>query len=234
MEAQKYLENKIEEFFKECETMKQTFCCEHCYSKVPIEKTYKADCGHRFCIDCLKSQIINSTIYPTPIRCEKCRKPIDLKELYVLGLIENKETIVNYLSRNIFVEERQHFNECPKCHLNVYSPETNGKVTCPNEECKTELCVKCGEHWHEGKTCEEIVDLKRSQDENLSSSLEWVEKNTKRCPKCSNAIQFNKGCFIMNCRCGCQFCWSCGLEISGYEHFANNTTGCVVFSKEMK
>ena len=39
--------------------------------------------------------------------------------------------------------------------------------------------------------------------------IKWLEKKTKRCPKCSEPIEKNAGCNHMTCRCGHQFCWLC-------------------------
>ncbi len=34
--------------------------------------------------------------------------------------------------------------------------------------------------------------------------------NIRMCPKCGNGVQKNGGCLHMTCKCGGQFCWTCG------------------------
>ena len=46
---------------------------------------------------------------------------------------------------------------------------------------------------------------------------------TKQCPTCDNAITKNGGCNKMTCpTCNCFFCWHCGVEVEGYDHFNSN------------
>jgi len=43
-----------------------------------------------------------------------------------------------------------------------------------------------------------------------SENLTWIMANTKKCPKCSRAIEKNQGCNHMTCKgCNHGFCWVC-------------------------
>lgn len=51
----------------------------------------------------------------------------------------------------------------------------------------------------------------------------WVAANTKRCPRCSTAIEKDEGCNHMNCRkCRKEFCWICMQDWSLH---SDNTGG---------
>lgn len=42
------------------------------------------------------------------------------------------------------------------------------------------------------------------------------------CPKCHMAVERISGCDMMHCtQCRASFCWRCGNQISGYDHFSN-------------
>ncbi|KAJ8277579.1 hypothetical protein GJAV_G00076920 [Gymnothorax javanicus] len=64
-------------------------------------------------------------------------------------------------------------------------------------------------------------------------SHNWVENNTKKCPRCSAAIQKNGGCNRMWCsKCHCNFCWSCLHllnEKGSYHHFSDPAVSCKHF-----
>ena len=50
----------------------------------------------------------------------------------------------------------------------------------------------------------------------------WVAANTKKCPRCSTAIEKDEGCNHMSCRkCRYEFCWICMQDWSLH----SNTTG---------
>ena len=66
------------------------------------------------------------------------------------------------------------------------------------------------------------------EDENERKFAEWQQKNSKKCPSCGNAIEKNKGCNHMTCKCGYEFCWLCMKKYTR-DHFRNNNTGCVQF-----
>ena len=57
--------------------------------------------------------------------------------------------------------------------------------------------------------------------EYLANAL-WVAANTKKCPRCSAAIEKDEGCNHMSCRkCRHEFCWICMQDWTLH----SNTTG---------
>jgi IBR domain, a half RING-finger domain len=88
-------------------------------------------------------------------------------------------------------------------------------VACPL--CLISYCQCCSRIWsrgrvaHTGLTCREYA----AQLASLSpdSAEEWVERaGAQRCRRCHAAIEKNEGCRHMTCRCGYEFCWTCGQE----------------------
>jgi ariadne-1 len=75
----------------------------------------------------------------------------------------------------------------------------SGVVVC---QCLKQYCLKCGNFSHPGSVCPPP-----------KKTVVWLEKHSKQCPNCKEAIQKRSGCNHMTCAppggCGYQFCWLC-------------------------
>jgi len=74
----------------------------------------------------------------------------------------------------------------------------DGQVRCPGAGCGKVYCVRCGNPAHPDRPCPPPSDM-----------IKWLERKTKKCPKCGEPIEKNAGCQHMTCRCGHDFCWLC-------------------------
>ena len=81
----------------------------------------------------------------------------------------------------------------------------------PQCTCGHSYCFACGQLWHGPVSCAMLRKwAKKCEDD--SETLNWINANTKECPKCNNPIEKNGGCNHMTCRkasCGYSFCWIC-------------------------
>lgn len=90
-------------------------------------------------------------------------------------------------------------------------------------QCGHSFCFSCGLEGHAPAVCD-IVKLWVRKCEDDSETANWIQANTKECPKCSSTIEKNGGCNHMNCRkCRYEFCWICSGPWS--EH-GNNFYNC--------
>jgi len=64
-------------------------------------------------------------------------------------------------------------------------------------ECNYAMCFKDQVSWHIGQTCEEYA--MEQMEPGAKESLEYIAKNTKRCPMCSVNIEKGEWCFHMTC-----------------------------------
>lgn len=64
----------------------------------------------------------------------------------------------------------------------------------------------------------------RAMEKFCTTDEEFIERMTKKCPKCKTPIQKNGGCNYMKCiRCGYEFCWVCGADWKTHgDHFSCN------------
>lgn len=87
--------------------------------------------------------------------------------------------------------------------------------------CGTRFCFACkASPPHEPASCDQVQDWQRVQAQ-LSRELQactenWLQHNTKPCPRCKARIQKAGGCLHMTCRnCQHHFCWLCSRPFPG-------------------
>jgi ariadne-1 len=75
--------------------------------------------------------------------------------------------------------------------------------------CGQSFCFACGYEGHAPADCD-VVKLWVRKCEDDSETANWIQANTKECPKCSSTIEKNGGCNHMTCRkCRYEWCWIC-------------------------
>jgi hypothetical protein len=132
------------------------------------------------------------------------RKALELKQTSSSGVL-NKTT---------FVRAAEYDETC------LLEPEQL-KLVC--KKCQGETCFSCGMNYHYPATCDQVKKWEeKSKDD--SETKNWLEANTKPCPKCSTLIEKNSGCNHMTCRkaeCRYEFCWLCLQHTTSHLGHAN-------------
>ncbi|KAI1704952.1 IBR domain, a half RING-finger domain-containing protein [Ditylenchus destructor] len=201
--------------------------CGICYEDGVLRKGLV--CRHYFCMDCWTEYL--TLKIREGLRCAlfcpdtNCRVILD--DALVLQLITNATTKQLFQKHvlNNFVQATHDIKWCPgpNCENAVAlgidsSPAT--KIRC---ECSFEFCFECGEEWHSPVVCQMLkMWLKKCADD--SETYNWLNANTKECPKCKAAIEKNGGCNRMLCSsCRFEFCWSCMKvwSVHGYTSSCN-------------
>merc|ERR1712137_609393 len=125
---------------------------------------------------------------------------------------------------------------CPRCETIVIVDDDEHFGQCTN--CTYAFCSVCRGDFHNNSTCDEMAvltkQIRQSKDaENEMKSLHLIKKQARSCPRCKIFIARTHGCNKMTCsQCGQFFCYSCGVAISGYDHFNGNVRGgCKVFDE---
>jgi len=55
----------------------------------------------------------------------------------------------------------------------------------------------------------EKLQKEEQKKNNIKKTLEYIKKNTVKCPSCETSIEKIDGCNHMTCICGAEFCWNC-------------------------
>lgn len=172
-------------------------------------------CTHKYCADCWDSYLVTRIHeYPDPfLGCPepKCTQVAD--DECAMSLIK-KHSDKKFYQRaliNSFVACNMMLKWCPNpgCDkvIKLSQPDCVA-VTC---DCDFTFCFNCSNEWHEPIDCQLLTKwIKKCTDDSETSN--WLNANTKDCPKCHVTIEKDGGCNHMTCRsptCKFEFCWSC-------------------------
>ena len=224
--------------------------CEICLEKFDNENNnnyFKLKlCGHKFCIDCLKSQICNSlkpdSLNTIPIKCIKCNTIITNKDIFEIIIPNTPEydfiinKLISIYMLQMSKEENKKYYWCPNKKANcnyIYSTQMNdigeSVMNCPNCSCK--ICLLCNDILEPDKPHNKSCQIKLYS--NLTEkNREWIINNSKACPICHTVYEKNHGCNHMTCKMcfpPTHFCYLCGCilnQINPLKHFSNKESLC--------
>ncbi|KAF3133795.1 hypothetical protein TWF594_008954 [Orbilia oligospora] len=175
--------------------------CDICGEKAHIFEVTKLKCKHRHCKSCLQLNFLMVINDPSAWPA-KCCKP--LEQDLASNTLSEKE-FQRYLDVKREKEQISSTN-CFKCSRPIPSINVIGGSTAFCAKCERITCVHCTKAMHEG-AC--LLDPETEKLLNMAQGKKW-----SKCPKCSNMVERNTGCNSMMCRCGMNFCYKCGREMS--------------------
>ncbi|EAR90232.2 Ibr domain protein (macronuclear) [Tetrahymena thermophila SB210] len=197
--------------------------CNICCLSYQREYFYTLDsCNHLFCKNCIIQYLENciNTSQVLKIKCpdENCK--VEFTDQILQKILDTK-TFQKYLK----FKELKIINSDPTlkwcnrtgctfyCKINLNDP----KIIC---KCGHQMCFQCGNNWHEGKTCDEVI-----QEEFQGAIQKYV---ISFCPTCKSKVQKASGCNRIYCPiCSQSFCWICRTPNISYAHFSHlNILGC--------
>ena len=188
--------------------------CEICYLIQPRSlMTGLEECAHMYCKKCWNGYLTNKIMSEgvgSKIFCPETSCDALVDGLKVIDLIESQaRKTYSLLVSNNFVNCHRLLKWCP-------APNCTNAIKVDTVEAKPALChcghrfcFSCGENWHAPVTCKLLRKwMKKCQDD--SETANWINANTKDCPKCQSTIEKNGGCNHMSCsKCAYEFCWIC-------------------------
>jgi hypothetical protein len=185
-------------------TTKQVDPGQHQINLCPICQTYQpafyavAQCQHKFCRNCSVSYIAAQAEHFSDARClqEGCKTTLD-KTLPIYSLLD-APTIHKLEQFEVykFLLKHPDHTSCKVNNCSGVLPIKEAKC----KKCAAIHCKKCLNLSHEG-TCPASADDKMMQ-----------QLSFRRCPACRSWVERNEGCQHINCKCGTDFCYSCGNE----------------------
>ncbi|XP_023638605.1 uncharacterized protein LOC17884756 [Capsella rubella] len=206
-------------------TFKET--CVICFEGITVDKMFSVDdCFHRFCFSCMKQhvevKILGGQTANCPsegckseVKIECCAKFLDPKLVGVM-IQRKKEGSINVADKV--------YCPIPTCsELMVKSEvlEYTKQYFVSAEESKARKCMKCGQFfctqckvpWHYGVSCSDFCKSKAylNAGDGLLKSLAHSKK-WRQCTKCNVTVELLFGCYHITCRCGYEFCYTCGAE----------------------
>ncbi|XP_040200547.1 E3 ubiquitin-protein ligase RNF14 isoform X1 [Rana temporaria] len=255
----KHILNFNENQQKKCFDSKP-FLCNICFSeKLGSECTYFKDCSHVYCNSCLRDyfeiQIRDGEVHalncPEP-KCTSVATPAQVKMLVGEQLFSRYDRLL--LQSTLDLMSDVVYCPRPSCETPVMQEPGDPMGICSS--CQYAFCTLCRMTYHGVSPCKLTAEkLLALRDEYLAAdedgkkflekrygkrvlqkaveeleSVEWLEQNSKPCPRCGTYIQKIDGCNKMTCT-GCKqyFCWLCKNMLSRgspYDHFNDPSSGC--------
>lgn len=92
------------------------------------------------------------------------------------------------------------FTFCPNHPHRIYRVKDypNEEIECCDENCDCFYCHKCH----------------LMHNNSLDCTVRQLPTGEKLCPNCNTPIKKDGGCNTIKCRCGTEFCYQCGLELT--------------------
>lgn len=214
-------------------------------------------CHHVYCKDCMASyfevQINEGNI--KFLRCpeDDCESEANPKQVQEL-VSEDMYKRWDEMLLNTTLSALGDIQPCPRMHCQYPVTIEEGQGSCPS--CKFVFCGLCRFGWHGIEPCKlkktearQALDLYVSGDADAKRELErrfgkkymellmneylslnYLEENSKQCPKCCAKIEKIDGCNKMTCQqCSNYFCWLCNKLLNKfrpYEHFNDKRSPC--------
>jgi len=191
----------------------QCIICSEYYNEKDF--VYYDKCNHSFCYNCwynyIKGKIENSSI--ESIKCMNYECKEILTEEFIYKFIgKDKNLVDKYKKLQFKLEILKNDNKkfCPIPNCEGYAEKKNNKyVKCNYGH---EFCFECLKKPHGDKKCD--------NDDEENFKIWKKNKIIKQCPKCKMWTEKNEGCNHMTCiECRYQWCWLCGKECYGGEHY---------------
>ncbi|GFP95689.1 probable E3 ubiquitin-protein ligase rbra [Phtheirospermum japonicum] len=191
--------------------------CAICFEDTYADQMFVITCCfHRYCFPCMSKHVQFKLLQGSLPKCphENCTSKLKL------------DSCKNFLTPELFVILSQRMKEAsipaedkiycpyPKCSTLLSKTDLQGSLgpaKCP--ECSGAFCTDCKVPWHRNMDC---VDFKKlnpypcKEDKKLKDLA--TENLWRQCPKCCHMVSLARGCYHIYCRCGHEFCYTCGAE----------------------
>ncbi|CAN0874825.1 E3 ubiquitin-protein ligase RSL1 [Linum grandiflorum] len=198
--------------------------CVICYEDTDSTQMFAVDnCLHRYCFSCMKQHVevtlLNGKDAKCPhVGCESeikilsCEKFLDPKVVNIMSQRKKEASIP--VTDKIYCPYPKCSNLMTKREVLAYTKhyfvgaEASGARRCM--KCRNYFCINCRVAWHYDMNCYDYKQSNRhAREDKMLNSLANHSK-WRQCVKCSHMIELADGCYHITCRCGYEFCYTCG------------------------
>ncbi|KAI7749549.1 hypothetical protein M8C21_021916 [Ambrosia artemisiifolia] len=203
--------------------------CKICFEYIDSGNIFPVNkCLHRYCFSCMRkhaeAKLLQGMLPDCPhetceskIGIESCRKLLK-PELYKIMKSRVKEDSIPP-SDKVYCP----FPNCSalmsKDEVKEHTPTSSSTAAAGDTgmrrcvDCNRHFCINCKVPWHDNVTCSDYMNSRKfrsSGDAKLKSLA--TKKHWRECIKCKNLVELAFGCYHIYCRCGYEFCYTCGAE----------------------
>ncbi|XP_038902119.1 probable E3 ubiquitin-protein ligase ARI9 isoform X1 [Benincasa hispida] len=201
--------------------------CKICYEDRELDQMFTVDgCLHRYCFSCMKKHVEVKFLGGSEAKCphEGCESTVSIESCdkllppNVIEIIQQrlKESSIPF-SEKVYCPQPRCSALMSKTEVLEYTKDTHenaersGVRNCM--KCHQLFCVKCKISWHNSMTCEAYWKLSHNT-QTADAKLKTLARENlwQPCARCSHLVELAEGCYHIICRCGYEFCYSCGAE----------------------
>ncbi|OIT32560.1 PREDICTED: probable E3 ubiquitin-protein ligase ARI9 [Nicotiana attenuata] len=204
-----------------------TETCTICLQDTDVDHMFLINgCLHYYCFSCMnkhvEAKLLQGMLPECPhdkcksgLKIDNCKKFLTPK-LYDLMNERVKETTIP-ITEKIY---------CPNPKCSTLMSKSEVQITAPNAfvgneqvgarmctKCRLHFCINCRVPWHQNMTC---FDYRRLNPYLCVDDVKLKSLATKslwrQCVKCNHIVSLGEGCYHIYCRCGHEFCYTCGAE----------------------
>ncbi|KAJ8563696.1 hypothetical protein K7X08_032148 [Anisodus acutangulus] len=198
--------------------------CVICLEDTDIGQIFSVDgCRHRYCVSCMKQHVEVKLLHGIVPKCPHAECNSDLK----------LDSCSKFLTPKLIDIMKQHIKEAsipvtekvycpyPKCSAlmsksevleyskgSFLGAERLGIRKCT--KCIGLFCINCKVPWHYNIVCDEYRRRNPNPPEDVKLKNLAAMNLWRQCVKCNHMIELVSGCYHMTCRCGYEFCYTCG------------------------
>jgi len=206
--------------------------CIACLEKKNIQRLKKStvNCKHEqdICRKCFSSHVKSRlddkgdvTINCPTLSCKEIISPSDVKRFRCNKLYERLDTLLL----------RQGLSKLPEFRWCKSSGCGSGQIHDGGDSAQIMRCNACNAKscfthdipWHEDLTCKQYDEVRKGDE---AATRDYLQRETKTCPKCGIRITKNGGCNHMTCRvasCKYEFCWLCLADYNAIRKKGNKS-----------
>ncbi|XP_059315102.1 E3 ubiquitin-protein ligase RSL1-like [Lycium ferocissimum] len=198
--------------------------CVICLEDTDIGQIFSVDgCKHRYCVSCMKQHVEVKLLHGILPKCPHAECNSDLK----------LDSCSKILTPKLIDIMKQHIKEAsipvtekvycpyPKCSALMSKSEvleySNGSFLGAERlgirkctKCNGLFCINCKVPWHYNIACDEYRRRNPTPPEDVKLKTLAATNLWRQCVKCNHMIELAAGCYHMTCRCGYEFCYTCG------------------------
>ncbi|KIY02961.1 uncharacterized protein Z520_01426 [Fonsecaea multimorphosa CBS 102226] len=182
--------------------------CTSCFEEISETETSKLPCNHSYCKPCLTTLITTALQNESNFPPKCCLTEIPLQTVLSSLNAKQRETYKEKAAEYAIAPQERWY--CPNTKCLKWIPPSKVQririfnMRCPH--CATKICSIC-----RGLAHRDSADC--PQDYGLEATIMLAElQGWRRCFKCRTMVERTQGCRHMTCKCGAQFCYSCGAK----------------------
>ncbi|KAL6967328.1 RBR-type E3 ubiquitin transferase [Sarracenia purpurea var. burkii] len=194
--------------------------CSICMEDANISQMFSVNgCLHRYCPSCMKKHVEVKLLQGLLPECphEGCKTELKLDSCKIFLTSELCDIMRQRIKESSIPVTEKIYCPYPRCSALMSKSEVlantrlGGSSIC--KRCNGLFCMNCKVPWHSNMSCYAYKNLNPytcAEDAKLKSLA--TRNLWRQCVKCNHMVELAEGCNHIYCRCGYEFCYTCGAE----------------------